>query len=151
LQDETGAVALRFLSNHTLNQGDRITIFAGSLELSEFSGLLQINNIPTGNATVSETGTVVEPVETTIDNLLKNIALFESRLVKIKGASIAAGGNYAGDKIMNDGTGNVSLFTRNEATFAGQQVPQGTFTVTGIVSIFNTPNIVIRNLNDIQQ
>jgi hypothetical protein len=151
LQDATGAVALRFQSNHTFNQGDRITIFAGGLEISAFNGLLQVNNIPTGNASVSEINIAVEPVETTIDNLLKNIAQFESRLVKIKGVSIPAGGTYAGDKTMTDGTGNISLFTRNEATFSNQPVPQGAFTITGIVSIFNTPNIIIRNLNDIQQ
>jgi hypothetical protein len=151
LQDETGAVALRFMANHSFNQGDRITITAGSLELSEYEGLLQVNNIPTGNATVNEVNIAVEPVVTTIDNLLKNISQYESKLVKITGVSIPAGGTYSGDKTMTDGTASISLFTRTDATFAGAAVPQGTFTLTGIVSIFKTPNIIIRNLNDIQQ
>jgi hypothetical protein len=150
LQDGTGAVALRFSGNHTFNLGDRISIFAGSLEISDYNGLLQINNIPTGNASLSEIGISVEAQPVTIQQILANVKAYESRVVTIRNVTIAAGGTFAGDKTMNDGTGSISLFTRNEATFAANTVPTGSFTLTGIVSVFNTPNIIIRNMSDVQ-
>ncbi len=151
LEDATGAVALRFSANHNFNLWDRITIFAGTLELSEFNGLLQINNIPIGNASLSETNIIIEPEETTIQNILDNMDTFESKLVRIPNATISGGTTFAGDRTLSDGTASISLFTRNDATFGNENVPQGTITLTGIVSIFNSPNIIIRNLDDIQQ
>lgn len=151
LQDATGAVAIRFTANHDFNLWDRITIFAGTLDLTEFNGLMQINNIPIGNASLSETNIMVEPEETTIQNILNNMDTFESKLVQIPNVTISGGTTFAGDRTLNDGTASISLFTRNEATFADENIPQGTITLTGIVSVFNTPNIIIRNLDDIQQ
>lgn len=151
LQDASGAIAIRFEDNHQFNLWDRITIFAGTLELSEFNGLLQINNIPVGNASLSETNIIVEPEVTTIQNILDNMDIYESKLVSIPNSTISGGATFAGDRTLNDGTASISLFTRNDATFANDPIPQGTFTLTGIVSIYNTPNINIRNLDDIQQ
>jgi len=151
IQDATGAIAIRFTDTHDFNLWDRITIFAGTLNLSEFNGLLQISDVPIGNAILSETNILIEPEETTIQNILDNIDTFESRLVKIPNVTISGGTTFAGNRTLNDGTGSISLFTREDATFSDDAIPQGTVTLTGIVSIFNTPNIIIRNLDDIQQ
>ncbi|MBW6479311.1 MAG: hypothetical protein K0B37_07765 [Bacteroidales bacterium] len=150
IQDETAGIMLRFTSNHDLNLGDKVKVHVGTAELSEFNGLLQINNIPNGNASLLQTGVSVEPVETTIQNLLGNMDTFESTLVRIVNATITGGSNFQGERTVNDGTGNIIMFTRNDATFAGESLPTDAVTLTAVVTVFNTPQIFIRNLNDIE-
>lgn len=150
IQDETAGIMLRFSANHDLNLGDKVRVHVGTAELSEFNGLLQINNIPNGNASLLQTGVSVEPVETTIQNLLGNMDTFESTLVRIVNATITGGSNFQGERTVNDGTGNIIMFTRNDATFAGESLPTDAVTLTAVVTVFNTPQIFIRNLNDIE-
>ena len=150
IQDETAGIMLRFINFHDLNLGDKVRVHVGTAELSEFNGLLQINNVPNGNAIVLQTGVSVEPTETTIANLLDNIDTFESTLIRITNATITGGSNFQGERTVNDGTGNIIMFTRNDATFAGEPVPTDAVILTAVVTIFNNePQIFIRNLNDI--
>jgi hypothetical protein len=149
IQDETAGIMLRFSSNHNLDLGDKVRIHVGTVELSLFNGLLQINNIPNGNASLLQTGVTVEPTETTIANLLNNMDTFESTLVHIVNATITGGTNFQGERTVNDGTGNITMFTRNDASFAGSPLPTGAVSLTAVVTVFNTPQIFIRNLNDI--
>lgn len=149
LQDETGAIALRFNGNHGFKQGDQITIFAGSIQLTRFNGLLQMTSIPTGNASLDATGLEVQPVTATINEILTDFQSYESKLVTVNNASIDEGGIYQGNKTLNDGTGSIILFTRNDATFANQSVPTGTFSVTANASIFNNEQLIMRNIDDI--
>jgi hypothetical protein len=150
IQDETAGIMLRFSAIHDLNLGDKVRVHVGTAELSEFNGLLQINNIPNGNASLLQTGVSVEPVETTIQNLLDNMDTFESTLVRIVNATLSGGSNFQGERTVNDGTGNIIMFTRNDATFAGESLPTDAVTLTAVVTVFNTPQIFIRNLNDIE-
>jgi hypothetical protein len=151
IQDETAGIVVRFLSNHDLNLGDEVKIHIGTAELSLYNGLLQINNIPNGNATVLESGVSVEPVVTTVANILDNMDTFESTLVKIQDASITGGSNFQGERTVDDGTGTIMLFTRNDATFAGEPLPAGQVALTVIVSYFNAPQVLMRNLDDIEE
>lgn len=151
IQDETAGIVVRFLSNHDLNLGDEVKIHIGTAELSLYNGLLQINNIPNGNSTVLESGVSVEPVVTTVANILDNMDTFESTLVKIQDASITGGSNFQGERTVDDGTGTIMLFTRNDATFAGEPLPAGQVALTVIVSYFNAPQVLMRNLDDIEE
>ncbi len=151
IQDESGGIALRFTANHDLNMGDKVRIHVGTVELSQFNGLLQLNNLPNGNASLLATGQSVEPVVTTIDNLLNNMNTFESIVVTIENATISGGSNFQGERTVNDGTGSIMLFTRNQASFASSSVPSQAVKLTGIVAVFNNPQILMRNLNDIEE
>ncbi len=151
IQDETAGIVVRFLSNHDLNLGDEVKIHIGTAEISLFNGLLQINNIPNGNAFVQQSNVSVEPVETTIENLLDNLESFESTLVQISNATITGGSNFQGERTVNDGTGNIIMFTRNDATFANESLPQVPVTLTAIASYFNAPQVLMRNLDDIEE
>ncbi len=149
IQDETAGIMLRFLNFHDFNLGDKVRIHVGTVELTEFNGLLQISNVPTGNVSVLQTGVTVEPTETTIANLLDNMDTFESTLIRIVDATISGGSNFQGERTVNDGTGSITMFTRNDATFAGDALPTQAVTLTAVASVFNTPQIFIRNLSDI--
>lgn len=150
VQDATAGITVRFAANHVFNQNDKVRIFVGGIPMSRFNGLLQISDVPNGNASLLQTNVAVEPQTTTIQNILANLESFESRLVRIENATITGGTTFQGERNVNDGTGNINLFTRNDATFASQAVPSQAVTLTVNVSIFTTPQIIMRNLNDIE-
>jgi hypothetical protein len=47
---------IRFTENNTLKLGDEVEVAVGGFELSEFNGLLQINNVTLTNAKVLSSG-----------------------------------------------------------------------------------------------
>lgn len=152
IQDDSGyGIALRFTETHSLQLNDKVQISAGTIELSLFNGLLQVNNIPTGNAEVIETNVSLEPVQATINEIVSNMERFESTLVSIQDVTISGSNTFAGSVSITDPTASMEMFTRNDASFANDPVPEGLVNLTGIVSIFNDPNFILRNSNDIEQ
>lgn len=149
IQDGNAGIVVRFTADHTFNLGDEIEVNVSSQELSEFNGLLQVNNVPNANATLVGTGTLPAPRVATIAEIVANAEAWESTLVKISNATVVEGGTYSGSKTLNDGTGTIVLFTRSQATFAGSNVPASASTFIAVVSQFNDPQVNIRNLNDV--
>ena len=151
LQDESGGMIIRFSATHNFSLGEEIEINVSGLELSEFRSLLQVNGVPNANAVSFGNGVMPAPREATIQEILDNFEAWESTLVKVANATVAEGGTYMGSKTLSDGTGEIVLFTRDAASFAGSPVPNGAFTLTAIVTQYDVPQVSIRNLNDIQQ
>jgi len=152
IQDDSGyGIALRFAETHSLQMNNKVQISAGTIELSLFNRLLQVNNIPTGNAEVIETNTPLSPVQATIDEIVSNMERFESTLVSIKDVTLSGSNTFAGSVTITDPTGSIEMFTRNDASFANDPLPEGMVNLTGIVSIFNDPNFILRNSDDIEQ
>jgi len=151
LQDESGGMLIRFAANHNFALGEEVEINVSGQELSEFRGLLQVNNVPNANAISFGPGAMPAPREVTIKEILDNFEAWESTLVKISDVSVTEGGTYMGSKSLSDGTGTIIFFTRNDATFANDPVPGGAFTVTAITTQFDDPQVSIRNLADIGQ
>lgn len=50
IQDSSGGMVVRFTADHNFVVGDDLEIDISSQELSEFSGLLEVNNVPLANA-----------------------------------------------------------------------------------------------------
>ncbi len=148
VQDATGGIVVRFQSNHNFTLGQDIEVAVSGQELSEFNGLLQVNGVSNELAKSLGAGTLPTPREAKVSEIIANLENWESTLVLIKGATIAAG-NYSGSRNVSDGSGTIVLFTRSQASFSGQAVPSGTVDITAIVSQFNTPQIIIRNTSDI--
>lgn len=150
IQDSSAAIVVRFSSNHTFSLGDEVAVNISGQRLSEFNGLLQVE-VPNANAQKIGTGTV-SPRTITVSQAVSNLELYESQLVIIQGAQLSGNsGKYGGNVTINDGTGTISMFTRNAATFASNNYPSGVVSVIGILSQFNSAQILIRNPNDIQQ
>lgn len=151
IQDASGGIIVRFSANHTFALGEELEITVSGMELSEFNGLLQLNNVPNANAISFGPGTLPTPRVATIQEVIANLEAWESTLVRINNVTIPAGGTYSGTKTMQDATGNLDLFTRTAASFSTSNVPSGTFSIIGVVSQFTSPQLNIRNLNDIIQ
>ncbi|MFO7999232.1 MAG: DUF5689 domain-containing protein [Bacteroidales bacterium] len=153
LMDESGAgIALRFSTFHDFPLGSRIrVIFSSPMPLGLFNGLLQIGNIPIGNAYDLGPGVLPPPRDLTIEQAINQADQYQSTLVRISNATISGGPTFAQSPILSDGTGQILLFTHNWASFAENSVPSGTLRVTGILSVYNNPQILIRNLDDINE
>jgi len=149
IQDASGGIAVRFTAAHAIPLGQEVEIIVSGAELSEFNGLLQINNVPNANATSVGAGTLPTPRQATIAEILANLEAWESTLVKISNVTITGGGTYSGGKSLNDGTGTIDMFTRTQATFSGTTVPTGPVSIVAVVSQFNAGQVIIRNTSDV--
>ena len=119
-------------------------------EVSDFNGLVQLNNIPNANASVTSAGVVITPIEVGIDEVLASPDDFESRLVKFNGVTISGATTFNGNTTVSDGSNDIPMFTRADATFSDDAVPGGSVNLTGIIGDFNGVQINIRSAADVQ-
>jgi hypothetical protein len=150
LDSEGNGIVLRFTANHNFNMGDRVQVDISGIELSRFNGLLQLNDIPNAKAIKVGDGIIPDPLNVTINNITGNIAFYESKLVRISNVTITGSpGTYSGTKTITDSSGSMMLYTTTYASFAAADFPTAQVTITGIVSVFTNPQLIIRNLNDV--
>lgn len=150
LQDATAGIVVRFIADHTFDLGDELEIDISRQELSEFSMLLQINDVNASRAKVLSKGNSVAPRVATVSEINANYNAWESTLVRVSNATITGGSTFGGNRTLNDGTGSITLFTLSGATFASSPIPSGSKTVTAIISDFNGKQLLLRNLSDIE-
>ena len=154
LQQGTGlaGIVVRFDANHSFNLGDSVTVNVGGQELSEFNGLLQVNNVPLTNATLVATGKTITPRSTTVSDINTNFEAWESTLVKVSGVTLTPAGTWSGSSTLTGGGSTIVHYTASGATFAGDSKPTGNIDLTGILGQGGsalTKQISIRNLNDV--
>lgn len=154
VQDQTGGIVLRFTANHTYSLGDSIEVDISGQEFTEFQGLLEINNLPFDRVKVLGKGGVT-PRTMDIAGILANFEDLESTLVQIEQVSITKVGGeiYSGTCLLDDGTGQMDLYTRTAALFANEKFPSGKLRLTGIVNQGGTAmskQISIRSTSDVQ-
>ncbi|RLD21158.1 MAG: hypothetical protein DRI69_04875 [Bacteroidetes bacterium] len=149
IQDETAGIVVRFTSAHEYDLGDEIKIDVTGQELSEFSGLLQVNNVPSGNAVWVKDGTLPTPREATVTEVLQNAEAWESTRVLLKDVTLSGQTSFSGSVTVTDASGAMVMFTRSQADFASSPLPEDAVDMIAIVSEFNTPQLVINSLDDI--
>ena len=148
LEGNTGGIAVRFMTDHSFSLGEEIELNISGTELSEFNGLLQVNNVGLGAAISLGTGNII-PEVVTVDDLLSNFDDYESELVTIQNATLTGGPTFGDGITVNDGTGSIQIFTRFSASFSGATFPSTPTTVTAIVSEFNSPQLILRDADDV--
>ncbi len=153
VQDATGGVVVRFTADHSFSLGDELEINVSGQELSEFSGLLQINNVPLANAV--KVGTkFIAPVKKTISEILADFENLESTLVLVEDILISKSGDntFSGTCTLTDPTGSMDMFTRSQASFASSMFQTSKVKVTAIVNqggASMAKQLSIRYLSDI--
>lgn len=166
IQDHTGAMAIRLLSSGGLYQGDSIRIYLPGTVLSPYNGLMQLDSLNVDNNVVKQaTNVYVAPTVTTIAALMTGAGLggaLQSKLITLSGVEFAdSTGNltYADpvtqttiNRNLEDCNGNTTIVrSSGYANFAGQHLPTGKGTFTGIASWFGTaPQLYIRDINEVQ-
>jgi len=151
IQDGDFGIVVRFLDDNTYSIGDEIEINVGGETLDEFNGLLQILDVPNGNATLMGTGASVTAKTASIADVLANAEAWESTVVILEDVLIEGAGTYAGSTTITDGSGSLPMFTFNGATFSGAALPTEEVIMTAVVSQFNDTQVFIRSLDDIEE
>ncbi len=150
MMDESGqGMVVRFGSFHDFPLGTHIRVLVSGLRVSDYQGLLQIDNTPIAQAHNLGTADLPAPREVSVREIRDNIDTYQSTLVRISGAIISGGNTFAGTLTITDNTGSMPMYTHNWASFAGNALPTGVLTLTGIASYHFEPQLMIRSLNDI--
>jgi hypothetical protein len=152
VQDGTGGIVVRFTSSHSIPLNEEVQVDISGLPIEPFQGWLQVNNVPQSRLTRLGGGTPPTPQNLTIAEILADFENLESTLVSISGAQIESSGTFSGGLNVTDGTGTITMFTRNAASFSGEFVPTGDVDITAIVSQGGNDEvqqISLRNRNDV--
>ena len=152
LQDGDAGIVVRFASAHGYQLGDVLDVRIGGEELSEFNGLLQVNNLPLAKATKTGTADQPEPTTVTVAELLANGEQYESTLVRIEDATWSGNPTFDFLTTVDDGTGSITHFTTSFATFANAAIPDEAVDVVAIASQGGNQQeyqLTIRNLDDL--
>jgi hypothetical protein len=148
-------IVVRFVTAHTFLLGDSIDVVVGGLELSEYQGALQVNNVPNNNAIKRASGKSVAPLTVTLQQITGNFESYESTLVRIVDAQFTSTGTFNGSKNFTDPSGSGFVhYTTSYSTFKDQNLPTGVFTMVAIPGQGGNQSakqLSIRNLNDIAQ
>jgi hypothetical protein len=151
--DGLSGICVRFGASHSFNLGDSIDVNVTGQEISEFNGMLQLNNVPLSYASVVSTGKSITPRTATIAQIISNYRNWESTLVRIQNITSltgGSGGRWSGSVNMTDATGSLIAFTSSGASFATSSYPGTVSSFTGYLTPFNSVRqISFRNLNDI--
>ena len=111
----------------TYKPGDSVIITVEGGVLKRVDGMLQITNLPKNAITKVSSGNVVSATRVPLSQVLANPDIFECTLsIIVKGGfdPLPANGDVlAGDKILNDGFGNITLHTEAGAAFAKKAAP----------------------------
>ena len=159
MQDATGAVNVRLLSGGGVYQGDSIRLYLKGCVISEYNGVLQIDSVDVDNNIIKQATNIdFPPAVTTIDQITPAI---ESELVQlnnvqfilpeISGTYADAAGQNSVNLTLEDAMGNtVIVRTSGYASFANEQVAQGSGSLVAIVGEYNGElQLYIRSFNEI--
>ena len=145
-------ICVRFTAAHAFNVGDSIDLEVSGQELSEYRGLLQVNNVPLNYASLVASGKSITPRVATIADINTNYEAWESTLVQITGITSVTGGTtgtWSGSVNVNDATGSLIVYTSSFAGFAATTYPVNAQRITGYLSPFNTTKqMAIRSAAD---
>ncbi len=150
VQNGGRGITVRFQDEHAFDLNDVLEISTSGSELSDFNGLVQLNNVPNGNAEKTGTGSIT-PNTITISDFISQSGDLEGTLLTFENVLMTKDGeaDYVFSIELNDGTATLPMFTSPGASFANDIFPTDSVSVTGIAGNFNGAQLNIRNLDDV--
>jgi hypothetical protein len=142
------------ITPNTITTGDALSGLQG--QSFNFNGVLEF--LPVSNATVSSTGNTITPEVVTVTALTSNIEAYESELVRINGATFAAGDGTATFAVSTDYVLNADATTTFRTLFSeagyltapNNVIPTGANDIVVLVSENNgVARVVARSLSDL--
>ncbi|MCO6478597.1 MAG: hypothetical protein J5I94_18335 [Phaeodactylibacter sp.] len=150
IQDATAGIVVRFSIDHGFGLGEEVEIIVSGQKLSEYNGLLELDEVDNELAVSKGFGQLPIPRQVTIKEILDNAESWESTLVKVSGAFFSDGGTFSGEQLLMDATGQIDVFTRSTAAFASAALPVGELSIVSIVSQSGDTELKMRKLTDIE-
>lgn len=153
--DETAGIAVTIDDEENiataLPLGAKVQVYAKDVTFKNYNGLIQFGNQNTGNTKIVEKTPAqpLQPVNATIQDI--EAGKYLSQLVAIANVQFKNEQTTYIDKtpIIDENGNELAVFTRTDATFAAETVKSGSGTFIGVITAFNNPQIMIRNVNDL--
>ena len=139
--NDKAGICVRFTAAHAFNLGDSIDVEVSGQELSEYRGLLQMNNVPLSYANLVASGKSISPRAASIADINTNYESWESTLVQVTGITSITGGTnstWSGSVTISNAGNSLVIFTSSFAGFASTLYPSSPQRITGILTPFNT-------------
>jgi len=162
IQDETGALYLRFTSSTGLYVGDSIRVNINGAKILKYNQMLQVDSLHADNSVFKiKTQQYRTPQVVTISDLLANIEGFQGKLIQLdnvrfvernQSLTYADGVNKVStSRFLEDLSANqIEVRTSGYANFANDTLPAGSGTFVGISAQYNTGiQLIIRNTNEV--
>lgn len=156
--DKTAGIALSFTDKENILKnvpiGAKAKIGLKGVKAKIVNGLLHIgesNTLTTESIEIIETtpSATLEPKLVTIESVLAGE--YQSELVKIENVQFdEINLKYADNPfIINEAKQKLQIYTRREASFANTLVRKGMGSIVAVVSIYNSPQLIIRSIDDL--
>lgn len=150
IQDESGAILLRFSNPHSFTQGTELQTVLDGAVVTGYNGLIQVTGLALTTATSLGTSDLPNPEVITIEQL--NTNEYQSKLIQIEDVSIAEADGietFYGNRTLTDGSHTTIIRVESYADFADEILPLGSGTVVGIAGYYNTAQILPQARSDV--
>ncbi|MFN8241241.1 MAG: DUF5689 domain-containing protein [Bacteroidales bacterium] len=149
VQDSTAGICLTVTGTNTFTINSEVKIFCRGVSFTDYNGLLQFGDISITDQTevVSLTPQLPEPRKITIADI--NAGKYQAEYVEIQGVQFKDPGTYSGSKTLTDCVSSVEVYTRSDATFAGQTLPTGNGSLKGVVSVYTSKQVLLRDPSEL--
>ncbi|SNT04897.1 hypothetical protein SAMN05421640_2160 [Ekhidna lutea] len=139
IQDQTGGILISFILDNLLSVGQKVRLNLKNATGHEVNGQKAMLEVEDRLGTILAENIAVQPIEITIDDLIKGT--YAGQMVRLKNVSFPhADGvkKWEGSHPLSDGTNKQGIVTTfNRAGFSQETLPKGNFEITGIAGSWN--------------
>jgi len=160
MQDETGGIVVRFDENvgTQVNEGDILRIALNGANLGSFADVKQISEVTYNGeiggerivTKVSENATLPEPIKVSLEDIKSGD--YQSVIVEIENVQFSTDDvnkDVSGTRTITDCDSKLSIFTRENASFANTKTPEGAGNIVGIASnYYADKQLLLRNTDN---
>lgn len=144
VQDYSAGIAIYCNAPHGFAFGDILTIDLSNTTITRYDGILEVTNLPLEQIKKIGHKDIIEPKEVSIEDFLAN--KYESQYVAIKDVQVVSedlgktwvvGGAGTQIGIVSPDGSEFVVFSRKNASYGSESVPQGSGTIKGVASRYN--------------
>ena len=160
MQDETGGIVVRFDENvgTQVNEGDILRIALKGANLGSFADVKQISEVTYNGeiggerivTKVSENATLPDPIKVSLEDIKSGD--YQSVVVEIENIQFSTDDvnkDVSGSRTITDCDSKLSIFTRENASFADTKTPEGAGNIVGIASnYYADKQLLLRNTDN---
>jgi len=160
MQDETGGIVVRFDENvgTQVNEGDILRIALNGANLGSFADVKQISEVTYNGeiggerivTKVSENATLPDPIKVSLEDIKSGD--YQSVIVEIENVQFSTDDvnkDVSGSRTITDCDSKLSIFTRENASFANTKTPEGAGNIVGIASnYYADKQLLLRNTDN---
>ncbi len=160
MQDETGGIVVRFDENvgTQVNEGDILRIALNGANLGSFADVKQISEVAYNGeiggerivTKVSENATLPDPIKVSLEDI--KTGDYQSVIVEIENIQFLTDDvnkDVSGTRIITDCDSKLSIFTRDNASFANTKTPEGAGNIVGVASnYYDNKQLLLRNTDN---